>query len=38
MVWGALGSRRAFHDTYLVLATPLLAVFTVQFLIGGWII
>lgn len=38
MVWGTLGSRRAWHDTYLVLATALLAVFTVQFLLGGWII
>ena len=38
MVWGAFGSRRTFHDIYLMLATPFLAVFTVQFLIGGWII
>jgi hypothetical protein len=38
MVWGAWGARRALHDSYLVLATPLLAVFTVQFLNGGWII
>jgi hypothetical protein len=38
MVWGTLGSRRTWHDMYLVLATAFLAVFTVQFLIGGWII
>jgi Mannosyltransferase (PIG-V) len=38
LVWATLGVRRPFHDTYLVLATPLLAVFTVQFLMGGWII
>jgi hypothetical protein len=38
MVWGTWGARRALHDSYLVLATPLLAVFTVQFLNGGWII
>ncbi len=38
MVWGIWGAKRSFHDPYLMLATPLLAVFTVQFLIGGWII
>jgi Gpi18-like mannosyltransferase len=38
MVWGDWGRRGAMHDSYLVLATPLLAVFTVQFLNGGWII
>jgi hypothetical protein len=38
MVWAVIGARRALHDSYLVLAPALLAVFTVQFLIGGWII
>ncbi|HEY8685725.1 MAG TPA: mannosyltransferase family protein [Chloroflexota bacterium] len=38
MVWGLVGSRGHWHDVYLILATAFLAVFTVQFLIGGWII
>jgi hypothetical protein len=38
MVWGVVGRRRTWHDQYLILATAFLAVFTVQFLIGGWII
>ncbi|HEX6509452.1 MAG TPA: mannosyltransferase family protein, partial [Chloroflexota bacterium] len=38
MVWGILGAKRQLHDTYLIFAGPLLAVFTVQFLVGGWII
>lgn len=38
MVWGKMGARRSFHDFYLVLCASLLAVFTVQFVTGGWII
>ncbi len=38
MAWGLLGTKHTWHDLYLVVATAFLAVFTVQFLIGGWII
>ena len=38
MVWGQLGENRTFHDSFLVLGTGLLAVLTVQFLTGGWVI
>lgn len=35
---GILGKRSWFHDSYLVLSIGALSLFTVQFLIGGWII
>jgi len=35
---GMLGRHRAFHDTYLVLAGGMLALLTVQFIQGGWVI
>jgi len=38
LYFGFLGERRWFHDAYLVLAPSLLALFTVQFLLRGWII
>jgi Gpi18-like mannosyltransferase len=38
MYFGLLGARRQFHDSYLVLCTALLSLFTVQFITGGWII
>jgi hypothetical protein len=33
-----LGKRGWFHESYLVLSVGMLSLFTVQFLIGGWII
>jgi hypothetical protein len=38
MYFGLLGRERVLHDGYLVLCTAMLSLFTVQFLIGGWII
>jgi Gpi18-like mannosyltransferase len=38
MYLGMLGVRDRFHSAYLVGATGMLALFTVQFLKGGWII
>lgn len=38
MAWGLFGRHHAWHDLYLVVSTAFLAVFTVQFLVGGWII
>ena len=35
---GILGRDRSFHDGYLVLATGMLALLTVQFVNGGWVI
>lgn len=33
-----LGRSRSFHDVYLVLATGMLAVLTLQFINGGWVV
>jgi hypothetical protein len=38
MYCGMLGRRAAFHDGYLVLATGMLALLTIQFINGGWVI
>jgi hypothetical protein len=38
MYLGILGERERFHNGYLVIATGLLALFTLQFVNGGWII
>lgn len=38
MYLGMLGRNRGFHDGYLVLATGMLAVLTLQFVTGGWIV
>lgn len=38
MYLGMLGRDRAFHDGYLVLATGMLAVLTLQFVNGGWVV
>jgi hypothetical protein len=38
MYFGLLGRRRDAHDAYVVLSAGLLSLFTVQFLIGGWIV
>jgi len=38
LYFGILGERRWFHDAYLVLAPSLLALFTIQFILRGWII
>ncbi len=38
MYLGTLGRKQRFHDAYLVLGVGTLSLFTVQFLIGGWII
>lgn len=33
-----IGARRSFHDAYLVLSVGMLALLTVQFINGGWVI
>ncbi|MBV9278977.1 MAG: hypothetical protein JOZ41_02755 [Chloroflexi bacterium] len=38
MAMGTLGAGREFHDAYLVLSVGLLALLTVQFLHGGWVV
>lgn len=38
MYLGMLGSRKSLHDGYLVLSCAMLSLFTIQFLIGGWIV
>lgn len=38
MYLGVLGRRRGFHDSYLVIATGMLALLTIQFLEGGWVV
>ncbi|MGI8968804.1 MAG: mannosyltransferase family protein [Chloroflexota bacterium] len=38
MYLGAGGRNRTIHDTYLVLSVGLLALFTVQFITGGWVV
>jgi hypothetical protein len=38
MYAGAIGRNEQFHSAYVILSTGLLAVFTVQFVTGGWII
>lgn len=38
MYLGMLGRNRSFHDAYLVLATGMLAVLTLQFVNGGWVV
>lgn len=38
IVLARLGSRRWFHDGYLLLALPMLAFFTLQFITGHWTI
>lgn len=35
---GILGRNRSFHDGYVVLATGMLAVLTLQFVNGGWVV
>jgi len=35
---GIVGRRGEFHNAYMVLSTGILALFTIQFLTGGWII
>lgn len=38
MYMAALGARRGFHDAYMVLSVGLLALLTVQFINGGWVV
>jgi hypothetical protein len=38
MYAGWLGRRRGFHDVYLVLSTGLLALLTLQFINGRWVV
>jgi hypothetical protein len=38
MYAGVLGRRSGFHDAYLVLGTGMLALLTIQFVNGGWVI
>jgi hypothetical protein len=38
MYAGWLGRRRSFHDAYLVLSTGLLALLTIEFINGGWVV
>ncbi|MGI8825554.1 MAG: mannosyltransferase family protein [Chloroflexota bacterium] len=38
MYLGVLGGRRWFHDGYLVVSTALLALLTLQFVTGGWVV
>jgi hypothetical protein len=38
MYMGMLGVRRGFHESYLVISTGLLALLTLQFITGGWVV
>jgi hypothetical protein len=38
MYFGLLGRHRDAHDAYIVLSAALLSLFTIQFLIGGWVV